>query len=74
MPENKLQRASAEDRERVFAALVEFIEENGISPTRRELAAATKLSDNTVRKHVDKLIEEGRVLGGRGHRTLRPLI
>ena len=64
---------AARDRERVLEALIEFIEEHGFSPIRKELAEKTGFSEITIRRHIKALIEAGLVTEEQGPRTLRPL-
>jgi DNA-binding IclR family transcriptional regulator len=48
-----------------------YIEENGYSPTRAEIAERMGLSERTVIRYVKRLVEDGRLEEGSGQRTLR---
>lgn len=59
-------------RDDVLAFIKHFSEENGYSPTQREIAAALHLAVSTVNHHVNSLIAEGALRGVASKpRTLR---
>lgn len=76
MPDNNWvqQQAAAETRQKVFEAVSALIEETGVSPTVPEIAKKTGLGQNTIKRHVDALVDEGRLGRTPGqHRSLRVL-
>lgn len=64
----------AASRERVYAAIVTYHEQNGHAPSVRELAGLVRLSIGTVNYHIHRLDAAGRVALAHGHaRTVRPV-
>lgn len=61
---------AARDRARIYETICAHIDESGRSPNRVQLAAELGLAEITVRRHVNKLVAEGR-LTKIGHQ-LRP--
>lgn len=64
----KQEAEARERREEVLRAIRDLTAQNGFPPSRAEIVAATKLSESTVRTHINKLIEDGRLerVGTRG--------
>ena len=58
-------------REQVVAFIDGFIAEHGYPPTIDEIAADLGVIHKSAAKHVNKLIEQGRLTKGPGPRTLR---
>lgn len=73
--DNWLRRERAlETRQKVFEAVADLIEETGVPPTMPEIAKKTGLGQNTIKRHVDALVDEGRLGRTPGqHRSLRVL-
>lgn len=60
--------------ENIYEAIIAYFKENGYSPTYRELCEMTGCkSTRTIRLHLNRLIEEGRIQVGNFHepRTIR---
>lgn len=47
------------DRARILEAIRTHIDEHGKSPTRAQLAAELGFAEITVRRHVNKLVDDG---------------
>lgn len=60
----------AKTRERVLEAYTEWIHTHGYAPSFDEVSEATDLSVRQIRRHVDILVGEGRLVQGRGHRAI----
>lgn len=74
MPDNNWvqQQAAARAREMVYEAICEYLDREGRSPLRQEVADATGLPLPTVKRHVTSLLNQGR-LHEAGPRTLSPI-
>lgn len=63
------------ERARCLAEIERFIAANGFSPTLDELAAKLGRGRSTIKRHVDRLQDEGRVRRCPGHdRTLELIL
>lgn len=58
-------------REEILEAIERYIDEHGYSPTKAELAVTLGVSEETIYRHIKKLVAEGRLEEGSGPRTLR---
>lgn len=72
MPSIEQVRQGTERRERIVAAVSTWKQSHSYGPTIRELCAIERCSVATMAKHVDILVEEGRLTRGpeRSQRTL----
>lgn len=61
----------AQRRQQVLDAIERYIDEQGYSPTRQDIAKELDVSEDTIKRAVRKLIEEGRLEEGAGPRTFR---
>ena len=57
-------------REEILDEIERFLNEHGYSPTRAELGEKLGRSDHIIGKHIQVLIEDGRLTEGKGPRTL----
>lgn len=57
-------------REQVHAAVVRLLRERGVSPSFREIVAATGLAIGTVHRHVASLVEDGTLVRVGSYRGL----
>lgn len=64
--------AVQQQQEALLDAVKDYVWEHGYSPSLQELAAATGVSERTVRRHVTDLVEKGQ-LERHGPRTIRPV-
>lgn len=59
---NKDRNLKITNRERIYNFLVKYIQENGFSPSIREICEGTFLkSTSTVYRHLQRLEDEGRI-------------
>lgn len=61
---------SDEVTEEVYAVIVEGIEQESLAPSQREIAAACHISRPTVQLHLKRLVAQGRISMGSGHRQM----
>lgn len=58
-------------RSRVVEFIKQYAKDNQTSPSVAEMSAGLELSETNVARHIKKLIEEGRLEKGQGHRAWR---
>lgn len=56
--------------EEIYAVIVEGIQQEGLAPAQREIAAACHISRPTVQLHLKRLEAQGRIRVGAGHRQI----
>lgn len=59
-------------RDKIYECIIKFINENGYSPTMKEIQLEVALnSTSSVHYHLVKLLEENRITFGAKHRSIR---
>lgn len=59
--ENKTHLSLTEREKEIFAYILGYVVDNGISPTREEIAEKFKFSLNAAQKFVQSLCDKGRI-------------
>lgn len=69
---NKVQAEKARRaKDAIVEAVGQYWDEHGYPPTKVEIAKSVGLGNSTVRRHIQTLVDEGRLTEGDGPRTLR---
>lgn len=69
---NKIQAERARKaKEAIVEAVAQYWDDHGYAPTKVEIAQTIQLGNSTTRRHIQELVELGRLTEGKGQRTLR---
>lgn len=56
--------------EEVYEIILEGIKQDNLAPSQREIAAACHISRPTVQLHLKRLVAQGKIIMGSGHRQM----